>query len=228
VALSAPEREGKPINRGLYNCSSRLVYLGLFLARSKVAWPHMDAFFFATGGDSGVVVRILLLHGGSGDLFFGQLVRSVLVLSICVRMGSTFLWFIRSYGGEGGVLYRASFFDMVNVGGAGFCFTCRGRSGSADIGSLFSIRRRGDSVTLAFAALSKVWSYASTTACGFRSGRASSHRAASFGSGFFSPCCQQRPMKRSSGGPLRACLHISVFFRGLLVIWVCNVLLSAI
>jgi hypothetical protein len=102
----------------------------------------MDVFSFATGGNSGMVVRILLLHGGFGDLLSGQLVRSVLVLSICVRMGSAFLRrFVHSCGGEGRVLYRASFFDMVDVGGAGFCFPCRGRSFSADIRSSFSIRR---------------------------------------------------------------------------------------
>jgi hypothetical protein len=82
----------------------------------------MDVISFATGDDSDVVVRILLLHGGSGDLFSGQLMRYVLVLSICIWMGYAFLRFVRSCGGEGGVLYRASFFDMVNVGGAGFCF----------------------------------------------------------------------------------------------------------
>jgi hypothetical protein len=185
----------------------------------------MDVFFFATGEDNGVVVRILLLHGGSDDLLSGQLVRSVLILLICVQMGFAFLRFIRSCGGEGGVLYRASFFDMVDVGGASFCFPCRGRSGSVDIRSSFSIRRRGGSVTLAFVALFKVWSYASTTACGFRLGQASSHRAVSSRQrvGW-----QRRPMKRSSGGPLCACLHISIFLRCLLVIWVCNVLLSAI
>jgi hypothetical protein len=65
--------------------------------------------------------------------------------------------------------------------------------------------------TLAFAALSKVWSYASATACGFRSGQASSHCAVS---GRRRIGRQRRPMKQSSGGPL----HISIFFRGLLVI----------
>jgi hypothetical protein len=48
-----------------------------------VAWPHMDVFSFATGGNNGVVARILLLHGGSNNLFSDQLVRFVLVLSIC-------------------------------------------------------------------------------------------------------------------------------------------------
>jgi hypothetical protein len=78
---------------------------------------------------------------------------------------------------------------------------------------------------LAFAALSKVWSYASVMACGFHWGRASSHRAVSSQRHVGR---QQWSMKRSSGGPLCACLLISIFFRGLLVIWVCNVLLSAI
>jgi hypothetical protein len=88
-----------------------------------------------------MVVRILILHGGFGDLLSGQLVRSVLVLLICVRMGSAFLRFVRSCGGEGRVLYRASFFDMIDVGGVGFYFPCRGRSFSADIRSSFSIRQ---------------------------------------------------------------------------------------
>jgi hypothetical protein len=47
-----------------------------------VAWPHLDFFSFAIDGDSSVVVRSLLLHGGYGDLLSGQLVRTILVLSL--------------------------------------------------------------------------------------------------------------------------------------------------
>jgi hypothetical protein len=46
----------------------------------------------------------------------GRLVL-VLLLSVCVRMGSSFLWIVRPCGGDGGVLYWPSFFD---VGGASF------------------------------------------------------------------------------------------------------------
>jgi hypothetical protein len=56
----------------------------------------------------------------------------VLLLSICVRMESSFLRIVHPCGGDGGVLYWTSFFD---VGGSSFCFLGRGQSGSVDIPS---------------------------------------------------------------------------------------------
>jgi hypothetical protein len=53
---------------------------------------------------------------------------------------------------------------------------------------------------LAFVTLSKVWSYASAMTYGFRSGRASSHHVVSSRRRVGQ---QRRPMKQSSGGPLR-------------------------
>jgi hypothetical protein len=132
--------------------------------------------------------------------------------------------FIGCYGGEGGVLYWTSFFNLVEVGGASFCFPCCGRSGSADVRSTSSIRQCGGSATLALAAISKVWSYASVMACGCRSHQASSLLAVSRRRDGW----ELRLVKRSSGGPLCACVRNPCFSMGLLVKWVCTVLLSAI
>jgi hypothetical protein len=116
----------------------------------------MVVVFLATSGFDGVVRRISLLHDRAGDLLAGQLVRFVFLILVCIRLGSSRLQFIGPCGGEGGVLYWTSFFDLVEIGGASFCFPCD-RSGSADVRSTSSIRQRGGLVTLALAAISKVW-----------------------------------------------------------------------
>jgi hypothetical protein len=177
-----------------------------------VAWPHMDVFSFATGGNNGVVARILLLHGGSNNLFSDQLVRFVLVLSICDMPFS---------GSSAPVVAKAEF--CTGLPSSTWLMLVVPAFASLAVAEVVPLISLDNS--LAFAALSKVWSYVSAMACGFRSGWTSSHCAVST-----RRCVghQQWLMKRSIGGPLHACLHISIFFRGLLVIWVCNVLLSAI
>jgi hypothetical protein len=157
----------------------------------------MVVVFLATDGFDGAVQRISLLHGRASDPLASQLVRFIFSLLVCVWLGSSRLWFVGSCGGEGGVLYWTSFFNLVEVGGVSFCFPCCGRSGSVDVRSTFSIRRRGGSATLALVTISKVWSYASVTACGCR---ASSLLVVSRRRDGW----ERRPVKRSSSGPLCA------------------------
>jgi hypothetical protein len=140
-----------------------------------------------------------------------------LLLSVCVRMRSSFLRIVHPCGGDGRVLYWTSFFD---VGGASFCFPGRDLSGSIDIRSSFLIRQRGGSGTFAVVAFFKVWSYASVMAGGCRFAWASSHLAILYRRWW--------SVKQSTGRPACACVQFSVFFRGLRVIWACTVLFSAI
>jgi hypothetical protein len=67
------------------------------------------------------------------------------------------------------VLYWASFFDLVEVGGANFCFPCRGQSGSVDV--LHRLQYVAEVVQRRWLMRQFPWSYASAT-CGGR--RASS------------------------------------------------------
>jgi hypothetical protein len=130
------------------------------------ASPRMDLFFLATGGISGAVRRFVLLLGRADVLLADQIGRLVFLLLTCVRLESSILQVVSPCGGDGGAVYWASFFDLVEVGGASFCFPCHGRSGS--VRSSSSICRQGGSATLAHAAISKAWSYASELGCGYR------------------------------------------------------------
>jgi hypothetical protein len=129
--------------------------------------PRMNLFFIAIDGVSGAVRRSVLLHCRAGVLLAGQIGRLVFLVLACVRLESFILRFVGPCGGNSRAPYWASF-DLVAVGGASFCFPCRGQSGSADVHSSSSICRRGGSATLAHEAISKAWSYASVTACGCR------------------------------------------------------------
>jgi hypothetical protein len=122
------------------------------------ASPRMDLFFLATGGISGAVRRSVLLLGRADVLLADQIGRLVFLLLTCVRLESSILQVVGPCGGDSGAVYWASFFDLVEVGGASFCFPCHGRSGS--VRSSSSICRQG--------AISKAWSYASELGCGYR------------------------------------------------------------
>ena len=70
-------------------------------------------------GDGGSTVKLLLLRGGSDEVFFAAQPEVSLFLSICGRMGTFLFWVFFLGGDDCGLGYQPALFDEVNDGGAG-------------------------------------------------------------------------------------------------------------